>query len=263
MKNLMTSIVAMAILILIGLGCSNSDPKTPDNTPASNNSNNNKSNDNKSNDKKTDSNSSTNSTKTMGEDIDGNYEITGKNPSGKAYDGNLTIIKQDDVYQFSWKTGNLSYDGVGVRDGNLIAVGYGAGSNGKGCGAAIYRVGSDTLDGKLGMWGYNQTGTQTATMVKQTGNIGTFSVTGTDTDGTAYSGSLVMKKVKDDFFQLAFTSGTVKFDGTGIKVDDQFGVGIGFKQCGYSIYAIKENSLFAVWGVIGANTVGTETATRK
>lgn len=272
MKNLTTSIIAVTILILIGLGCSQSDTKTADNSK-SNETANGKSNGNKnangnSNDDKTTANSSSktpvNLPATSGEDdITGNYGVTGKTPAGGAYQGDLEIKKQDEVYQFSWNAGGSVYDGVGVRDGDLIAVGYGAGKEGKGCGAAIYRISDDSLEGKLGMWGYNQTGTQTATMVKQKGNSGSFSVTGTDTDGTPYSGSLAMQKVKEDFFQLNFTSGKVKFSGTGIKVGDQFGVGIGFKQCGYVIFAIKPSGLNAVWGVIGSNTVGTETATRK
>lgn len=257
MKNLSASILATAILALLVLGCSQSDDKPASesntNTVSSNSSNTGK------------SNSTTfASTVSKDNDVAGSYSITGKNPSGQAYQGDLTIIKQDEVYQFSWNVAGSAYDGVGVRDGDLMAVGYGAGENGKGCGAAIYKIGTRTLDGKLGGWGYNQVGTQTALLLKQTDKGGIYTVSGTDTDGSDYRGELFVGASKSDVYQFAFAdNGKAKYIGTGIKVGEHFGAGMGVKQCGYVVYDIKSDRLEAAWGVIGDNKLGTEIATRK
>ncbi len=257
MKNLTTGLFVITALIFVALGCSNSDTKTATNTTA-NTSASNDSKDSKSN------TSSTSSSNTISSsDITGSYGVTGKNINGQAYDGDLTIKKQGEVYQFSWNAGNSTYDGVGVREGNLVAVGYGAGDNGKGCGAAIYRIGDRTLEGSLGGWGYNNVGTQSALLVKDSKEGSVYTVTGNDTDGSDYRGELYVAKSKTDVYHFAFSGGKVKYIGTGIKVGDYFGAGMGVKQCGYVVYDIKSDRLEAAWGVIGNDGLGTEVATRK
>ena len=255
MKNLMTVIIALAILILVGLGCSGSDDKAANTT--SNTNSNSSSNDNKSN-----SNSTTSTSK---DDVEGSYSITGKNPSGQAYQGDLTIKKQEAVYQFSWSVAGSAYDGVGVREGNLIAVGYGAGDSGKGCGAAIYKIGDKMLEGKLGGWGFNTVGTQTAILLKESSKGEIYTASGTDTDGTNYSGELFVATSKSAVYQFALgKNGKPIFVGTGIKVDDYFGAGMGIdKKCGYSIYEVRGDKLQAAWGIIGDGKLGTELATKK
>jgi hypothetical protein len=257
MKNLTTAFLTIAILALLALGCSQADEKS------SNNSNNGNSNDNKNT--STSSSPTPEPSKEKDNDVAGNYSVTGKNMTGQSYDGDLTIRKQDEVYQFSWSVGGSSYDGVGVRDGNLIAVGYGAGENGKGCGAAIYkRTGDKTLEGKLGGWGINKVGTQTAILLKESKEGGVFSVIGTDTDGSGYKGELFVADSKTDVYHFAFAeNGKAKYIGTGIKVGDYFGAGMGVKQCGYVVYDIKSDRLEAAWGVIGNDKLGTEIAKRK
>lgn len=252
MKNLSTAFLTIAILALLVMGCGQSEDKSP------NTSNNSASNGNK---------NSTSSSPTPAKDADvaGSYSITGKNPSGQSYDGALTIKKQDQVYQFSWSVAGSSYDGVGVRDGNLIAVGYGAGENGKGCGAAIYRrTGEKTMEGRLGGWGINKVGIQNLTLIKETNDGLIFSVSGSDTDGSDYKGELFVAQSKTDVYHFAFAEGgKAKYIGTGIKVGDYFGAGMGVKQCGYVVYEVKGDKLEAAWGVIGNDALGTEIATRK
>lgn len=257
MKNLTTAFIALAILILVGLGCSKTDDKSA-NTSTTNTASNSSSNDGKSNSNKTTSSDSKDSS-----DVAGSYSITGKNPSGQAYQGDLTIKKQEAVYQFTWSVAGSAYDGVGVRDGNLIAVGYGGGDNGKGCGAAIYRIGDKMLEGKLGGWGYNQVGTQTAILLKESKAGDIYTVTGVDTDGSDYKGELYTTISKTAVYHFAFSGGKIKYVGTGIKVDDYFGAGIGVKECGYAVYEVKEGKLESAWGIIGNDKLGTEIATRR
>jgi hypothetical protein len=60
-------------------------------------------------------------------DIAGKYAIVGTNEDGSPYKGALEVIKHGDVYQFRWDAGK-QYDGVGVPNGNVVAVAFTGGS---------------------------------------------------------------------------------------------------------------------------------------
>jgi len=97
-------------------------------------------------------------TRTSGTDLEGEYDIKGKNPDGQEYTGKLSVKKQGEGYKFSW-TGVNSFDGFGIKQGDTVSVGFG-GSN---CGFVAYEIKSDrTLDGKWGGSGSNEFGTETA-----------------------------------------------------------------------------------------------------
>src|SRR5262252_2382652 len=72
-------------------------------------------------------------------DIDGKYNITGTNPDGGSYKGTLEVITRGDVYQFRWNAGT-QYDGVGIQNGNIVAVAYTTGANGQGCGVVDFDI---------------------------------------------------------------------------------------------------------------------------
>ena len=95
-------------------------------------------------------------------DISGDYAVVGTNEDGSAYKGRLKVIKHSDVYQFRWDAGN-QYDGIGVPNGNIVAVAFTGGTDGKGCGVVTYNLlANGTLDGKWGYWGVNNIGTEKA-----------------------------------------------------------------------------------------------------
>lgn len=97
-------------------------------------------------------------TKGSGSDLDGFYDITGKNPEGKEYKGTLTVIQSGEGYTFDWVAGN-SFSGFGIRGDNFVAVGFG----GKQCSFVGYDVKSDgTLEGKWGSFGSTKLGSETA-----------------------------------------------------------------------------------------------------
>ena len=96
--------------------------------------------------------------RTSGTDLQGEYEITGKNPDGKEYKGKLTVKQEGSGYQFNW-TAPSAFEGFGVKQGNTVSVGLG----GKQCGFVAYEVKSDgSLDGKWGGFGTKTFGTETA-----------------------------------------------------------------------------------------------------
>ena len=270
MKNL-THILATLIFLTVILACSQgtkpetnktdtkpTETKTPETKPTDAKSDTNKSNTNDSTTLSTPNPSSSS-------DIDGNYTVNGAGLDGKKYEGELSVTKRDAVYQFSWKFGATNYDGVGVQDGNNIAVAYSSGAEGKGCGAVIYKINNatDSLDGKWGVWGVNQSGTEKATVIgKPEGDTGNFDVTGTNADGSAYKGKLKITKSSEDIFQFAWDTGK-KYIGTGIKMGDYLAAGTGSKQCGFVIYQIKNGVLEGKWGIPGTTKLGMETDTKK
>jgi hypothetical protein len=97
--------------------------------------------------------------RTSGSGLEGEYDATGKNPSGKEYKVKISVEPVGDLYKFVW-TNNT--EGIGIKQGGNIAVGIG----GNRCGFVAYQIKSDgTLDGIWGGAGSEKTGTEKA--VKQ------------------------------------------------------------------------------------------------
>lgn len=96
-------------------------------------------------------------TRTSGSGLEGEYDATGKNSDGKDYKAKLTVEPAGNLYRFVWSNDT---DGVGIKQGNNIAVGIG----GARCGFVAYEIRSDgTLDGIWGGYGSDKTGTEKAT----------------------------------------------------------------------------------------------------
>ncbi len=93
-----------------------------------------------------------------GTGLEGEYEITGKNPDGQEYKGKLNVKKEGLGYQFNWSAPD-TLEGFGIQAGNLVAVGFG----GKQCSFVGYDIKPDgTLDGKWGFKTSKSLGTEVA-----------------------------------------------------------------------------------------------------
>jgi hypothetical protein len=198
-------------------------------------------------------------------DISGNYDVTGTNEGGGgAYRGSLVVRPRGDVHQFSWTSGDKTYDGVGVQTGNNVAVAFTEGTDGKGCGVVLYNVGSDgTLDGKAGYWGNDNSETETATRKSGTGLEGDYTVKGKNTQGQDYEGTLGVKKSAAGY-AFSWKVGSSPLTGFGIYQGQSVAVGIGGNQCGFVGYEVKsDGTLDGKWGSVGSTSVGTEVAKKK
>jgi hypothetical protein len=197
-------------------------------------------------------------------DISGAYEVTGTNEAGGgSYKGTLAVTSRGDVYQFSWDTAGKKYDGVGVQTGNQIGVAFAEGSDGKGCGVVLYKIGSDgTLDGKAGYWGNNTSEVETAKRTKGTDLEGEYDISGTNTQGDPYKGTLAVSKAGAGY-AFSWKAGS-SFEGFGVRTGDSVAVGIGGNKCGFVAYEQKsDGTLDGKWGGYGSRSVGTETAKKK
>jgi hypothetical protein len=178
-------------------------------------------------------------------DISGNYDVAGTNENGAAYQGQLQVLKHGSVYQFRWLAGN-QYDGVGIINGNTIAVAYTDGADGTGCGVVSYRtLANGTLDGVWGMWGVNQSGTERAVRASGSPMDGSYNVNGTNPNGGAYKVTLSIAPQGTGYeFQWSNNS-----SGFGVKHGNTISVGFGGSKCAWVAYEIKPvGVLDGIWG---------------
>jgi hypothetical protein len=192
-------------------------------------------------------------------DIAGKYNVVGSNPDGSPYRGTLEVIPHGGVYQFRWSAG-IQYDGIGVANGNVVAVAFANGENGKGCGVVDYEISSDgALDGKWGYWGTNDAGTEKATRTGGSGLEGNYDATGQNPNGKAYKAKLTVEPA-GNLYRFVWSNNT---DGVGIKQGTNIAVGIGGARCGFVAYEIRPDGLEGIWGGYGTDKTGTEKATKQ
>ncbi|MEZ4314902.1 MAG: hypothetical protein R3F14_43365 [Polyangiaceae bacterium] len=197
-------------------------------------------------------------------DIAGSYTVKGTNPGNSGdYSGSLVVTKRGDVYQFSWKTGATSYDGVGVQSESSIGVAFASGAEGNGCSVVQYKLGADgSLQGKWGQWGGNAAGTESATRSGGgTGVDGNYDVTGTRLDGKPYKGTLTVTPEGAGHL-FAWSTGDAS-QGFGIQSGSSVSVGIGGGECGFVAYdVLPDGTLKGQWSSFKSKAIGTEVATK-
>jgi hypothetical protein len=256
--NWITTAVFVGTLAALALGCNLS--KTSSNSSTTNASNDNKASNSSSSPGANSQDHSKSAAPASKPDIAGKYNITGTNPDGGAYKGTLEVIMRGDVYQFRWDAGS-QYDGVGVQNGNIIAVAYTTGANGKGCGVVDYDIqGDGTLDGKWGYWGTNEMGTETAMRTGGSSLVGEYDATGKNPDGKQYKAKLTVEPA-GNLYHFVWSNNS---DGVGVKRDNNVAVGIGGARCGFVVYQAQSGgSLDGIWGGMGSDKTGNERATKQ
>jgi hypothetical protein len=72
----------------------------------------------------------------------GRYRVSGKNPNGSRYSGQLTISHQGGRYALDWRVGSSAYKGTGTMTNNIPTVSWGSAT------PVIYALAADgTLKG--------------------------------------------------------------------------------------------------------------------
>lgn len=196
--------------------------------------------------------------------LPGTYTVTGSNVDGAGnYEGTLNITKREHVLQFSWASGGRTYDGVGVETGNTVAVAFTEGADGNGCGVVLYNIAANgDLNGKAGYWGVNEAEWENAKRTSGTDLAGKYDVTGTNSGGGDYKGTLDVKK-DGDGYAFEWNTGAVA-KGFGIRQGNTASIGIGGQQCGFVSYEVKpDGTLEGKWGGQNSKRFGIEVAKRK
>lgn len=242
-NNLVSFVISICLLAIFGLACGGSATDEPNGNVST----------------------TSNTTKpAQSKDIAGSYTATGTNVDGAGnYTADLNVTKRDDVYQFSWASGAKTYDGVGVQTGNTVAVAFTEGADGKGCGVVLYSIAANgDLDGKAGYWGVNEAETEKAKRTGGTDLAGKYDVSGTNSGGVDYKGTLDVKK-DGDGYEFEWNTGAVA-KGFGVRQGDTASIGIGGPQCGFVSYEVKpDGTLEGKWGGQSTKKFGIEVAKRK
>jgi hypothetical protein len=197
-------------------------------------------------------------------ELSGVYSIEGSAEHEKdPYKGILTVTNQEDVYKFEWQTNRSRHGGVGVQMGDAVAATYAQSGNGKGCGVALYRIGSDgSLDGSIANWGEFTFGSEKAERVEGNTFEGKYNVTGTTNDGQPYEGTIKVEK-NGGGYQFTWDTGRERL-GYGIWRGDRAAISFGGYNCLFAIYQVRgARSLDGYWGSQRDIGFGTETAKRQ
>lgn len=93
-----------------------------------------------------------------GDELVGDYDVTGTSPDGKEYKTKLNISPSGPGFIFRW-IGSNTLEGLGIRHGNYVTAGFG----GKQCSFVAYEIKPDgSLEGKWGGVGTVTFGTEKA-----------------------------------------------------------------------------------------------------
>jgi len=91
---------------------------------------------------------------------------------------------------------------------------------------------------------------------------GTYTVTGTNPDGSAYEGGLVVTE-RGDVYQFSWSTGE-NYEGVGVVSGNAVAVGWGSAACGAVLYRTADDgSLSGRWALYENESAGTETARRS
>ncbi len=86
------------------------------------------------------------------------YMVSGVNPGrGSHYSGTMKVWRDGDLYHLRWEVGTGAYDGIGLRVGNRLVVGWGAGAD---FGVIAYAVEDGRLLGRVARAGGSEIGTE-------------------------------------------------------------------------------------------------------
>jgi hypothetical protein len=83
-------------------------------------------------------------------DIVGTYTCLGENTDGKVYKGAVEISKDADCFKVAWTIGKESYEGLGIRTGNVLSVSY---KSEGAVGVVVYKIEKGKLAGKWSLFG--------------------------------------------------------------------------------------------------------------
>ena len=211
--------------------------------------------------------------------IEGNFAIKGEGDDGEKYTGAGTIsLIGGNMYNAKWTIGSNTFTGVCFRDDDDLSCGWA--TKAKDANVVAYLVKPDGLDGVWFETGGTKLGTE---YLKPKGSAkknldGNYNISiGKNPDGSAYSGSVVVKQMADigeAVYKFQWTIGGNKQDGIGVRnidagEDDVISVGFADsgKEFGALQYDISSNgkTLTGHWvqSIDGKVSDGKETMTKK
>jgi hypothetical protein len=186
----------------------------------------------------------------------GTWSIAGETSDGGTYEGTMTIIPSDDQQsaEVIQQIGDSEFTGIALEDENVFTV-----AMGEDCGVANYILEDNgDLTGRWTLTGETAVGTENAT---PTVIDGSHSLTGTNPDGSTYTGTLDVT-ADNQVHTFAYDIDGIT-EGVGILRGNTVAVGFGGDQCSVTSYFVyPDGSLAGLWALVGDTSTGTENAFR-
>ena len=208
--------------------------------------------------------------------FDGTYAVSGKNPDGSAYTGTMTVVPYGDGYRLTQVYGSTVYRGIGNDIGDYLAGAYL--SEGEPT-VTLYRVSAaNTLSGYWQDYSNTKEGTEEATLASRSFSFvpsapvantwdysGTYGIKGTNPDGSAYSGTMILSSYGDGY-RAAFASGGTTWRG----IANYIGSNLAIAWLASDIPSVtiftgnpRTGDLTGYWQDYNSTKEGTETATYR
>jgi hypothetical protein len=190
--------------------------------------------------------------------------ITGIDFNKKPYSGTLEVRPRTistsapgiEGVTLKWNVGGSIYQGIGISTGKILTATWGGSS----CSLVVYAVEGKNLNGIWTVTGQSKLGTELAKLIAGKGIAGSYSLTGTNANGSPYKGTLEITD-RSPVYQFSWTVGS-KYEGIGIKTQDLISVAWGANAkdiCGVVQYEITNNGLKnGKWGIYGNSGLGSE-----
>jgi hypothetical protein len=160
------------------------------------------------------------------DDLVGSYAADGVTPQGQAYKAGVRIEQVGKLHVVLWKLeGGAAYKGVGIRQGNVLGVAYGAADTK--FGFAVYKINGGKLEGVWADSSDLKSELGRETLEGSPDLNGTYKITlGQNRDGlTNYTGTIDIKRNGNTF--LFYWPTKVPALGVGVQVDDMLVVAYG------------------------------------
>lgn len=192
----------------------------------------------------------------QGDPILGSWKIIKSfNLNGGTYEGGVKFTKKGSGYHLQWHTNGGSYEGVALKNGKNLFVGWGSGNYGM----VAYKINKDgTLSGEwLAAKSRGNVGTEDLTGGVANKLAGTYQVKG-QMNEKGYQGGLIIKKT-GNVYQLEWINELAGQRGVAIKVGDYLVAGWGSGATfGVVNYTINGNQMLGRWTIGAADREGIE-----
>lgn len=182
--------------------------------------------------------------------------LNGANADGSTYEGSMTITTTSDMtVNVEQNYNGETYRGTGIVVNDVFAIAFGDET----CSVAAYEVQEDgSLIGNWTLVGETRAANESAVPVSI---VGQHDVTGTNQDGSQYTGTLDVS-ADNQVHNFSWIVGGNTLEGVGILRGNIVTAAFGGDQCAVMSYFILPNGgLSGQWAFVGTDTTGTEMAT--
>ena len=199
-------------------------------------------------------------------DPSGSYRIAAAtDPGGGTYTGTVNISAMGDAYRVVWAVaGGGSYEGIGLRIDDALAVGWSGGQARRG--VVAYKINGGKLSGR---WTLSDMkgAVGTEDLEGAQGLQGSYRIVRSTVPSAArgYAGTVNISRNGDTYIVEWRLASGESYKGVGVRQGDLLAVGWGTGQSNVAVasYRQKGDGLQGVWAIPGEKLLGSENLSRN